>query len=502
MRDYSYHDIEQMMSERNIGGLEKLLEHGDSMVRLGAALALAELDTSLGWLYLREALLGSQDPENRAAAAAALGDLAPERAIPILKEALMKARGRAADEIKQIIASFDTPEGDQALREAGYEPVLPRLAGNLQLVDTGGEYVRSVHAGDEQVEFLTAEQHHDLAVELREAEMAERGLVENSLTLWLAPEWPYAWYLRGVLFEDLERPFEAALCYRWALDLDRYQADARSALEEIEAEQVFSPLEADLLLADLNSAHWQARRDAAAGLGELGEDAPEAAVERLIGLLDDDEREVRHAVIEALGNTGDARAVAPLAQAQEGSWLLRFAVIEALAQIGTVAGLADVLRREMDRVQERNQLFTSLRDPMLEVEYERLLEIGVLAFEKIGDLEGLIEQAENNAWVEVEEFEDEDFDDEGAVLEADEGDEGEDDLESYVDEVALMASLALERAALPLVSELSAAMLERLAAAPDLTLLDPAAEDDQPVAVHDLGRLREAARAELERRGD
>jgi hypothetical protein len=65
-----------------------------------------------------------------------------------------------------------------------------------------------------EIKIHTAEQHFDTAADLREAELTERGLVENALALWLAPDWAYAWYLRGVLFEDLDRYFEAWLSYR------------------------------------------------------------------------------------------------------------------------------------------------------------------------------------------------------------------------------------------------------------------------------------------------
>ena len=95
-------------------------------------------------------------------------------------------------------------------------------------------------------------------------------------------------------------------------------------------------------------------------------------MDRLIDLLDDEDREVRHAAIEALGNIGDKRAVLPLSQREESSWLLRFSLIEALAQLGSVDGLVTVLQREMNRDQMRNPVFSAQKDPLLEVEYSRL----------------------------------------------------------------------------------------------------------------------------------
>ncbi|RPJ46647.1 MAG: HEAT repeat domain-containing protein, partial [Chloroflexi bacterium] len=264
---------------------------------------------------------------------------------------------------------------------------------------------------------------------------------------------------------------------------------------------------------------WSERRDAAAGFGELGDKVPANAIDRLIELLDDEDREVRHAVMESLGNIGDRRAVLPLSQREESSWLLRFAQIEALAQLGSVDGLVTVLKREMNRDQMRNPVFSSQKDPLLEVEYSRMMEIGALAFEKTGDLEGLLTLAEGNAWEVVDEEdegeaenaadgygtgEEEEYEEYAEELEADE------DLEAYVDEVAQMASLALERLATPRLPNLDVATLRRLAAVPDLALLELSGEEEDAdqdegepelTVIHDLSALREAAQAELAKRG-
>ena len=232
---------------------------------------------------------------------------------------------------------------------------------------------------------------------------------------------------------------------------------------------------------------------------------------------------MRHAAIEALGNIGDKRAVPPLSLRDESSWLLRFALIEALAQLGSVEGLVAVLKREMNRDQMRNPVFSAQKDPLLEVEYSQLMEIGVLAFEKTGDLDGLLTQAEGNAW-EEEADEENDQEEEYAAegfstggedeYDADDEDmEADEDLESYVDEVAQMASLALERLATPRLPTLDVPSLRRLAAIPDLSLLELSGEDDEGdgqsdggasepelTVIHDLSALREAAQAELSRR--
>jgi HEAT repeat protein len=470
------------------------------------------MNDGAGWRYLMDTVRLADDPDSQMVAAAMLGDLGHPRAIPILEETLKKSRGEVADAMKESLQAIGGSEADEALRRAGYEPVLPHMSGNQQLMEYEGDYVRAIMPDTSHFELLTAEQHLNNAVELRESEMTERGLVEDSLALWLLPEWGYAWYLRGVLFEDLDRSFEASMCYQWALELEFSLKEARDALDELNAERVIPPLDPDVLIVDLGSRTWSERRDAAAGFGELGENTPAQAVDRLIELLDDEEREVRHAVIEALASIGDRRAVLPLLQREEGSWLLRFSVIEALAQLGSVDGLVTVLRREMRRVQERNPVFSSHKDPLLEVEYDRLMEIGVLAFEMAGDVQSLLDLAEGNAWEEVAQPEDadeyggesyyhaageEEYTEDGEDQEADEN------LDSYVDEVAQMASLALERLTMPNLAKLDADTLRRLSTVPDLTLLDVSEDEEaepQPTIIQDLSALREAAKAELARR--
>ncbi len=388
--------------------------------------------------------------------------------------------------------------------------------------------------GVSEIRYQTAEEHLNTAVELRETEMAERGLVEDSLALWLSPEWAYAWYLRGVLFEDLERPMDASLAYRRALELEPTLKDAREALDELENEPLKQSGSSDLtvmdlLISDLSSRSWQTRRDAAAQIGDLaqrGVPGAAAAFDAITNRLEDEEREVRQAAIEALGWINDRQAVMPLLALEESSWLARFSILQALAQLGSVDGLVTVLRREMDRIQNRNPVFSSNKDPLLEVEYDLLLEIGVRSLERTGDLESLLQLAEDNAWeeVEVEDDENEEDEAEGYYL-ADEGeddDEDEDlepdeDLASYVDEVAQIASAALEQLAAPRIPNLPAATLQRLSAVPDLTLIDLSDTDEvpgeeikptidepeaEPLVVYDLSKLRAAAQAELDRRGE
>ncbi len=511
-------NISKMAAENDRDGLYNCLNHQDPIIRLQSAQALAEMGDGVGWRFLTDTVRQESDPGAQETAAAILGELGARspadarRAVKPLAEVLKIARGDLADAVRDALEMIGGQDALETLRREGYAPVPNRE--DEPVTDFDAHYIRPVLPGTDQIEFLSAEQHLNNAIDLREAELAERGLVECNLALWLQPEWAYAWYLRGVLLEDLERPFEAWLAYRRAGDLDPALSDAREALEELDNEYAYEQPEQNLLLESLGSGSWRERRDAAAGLGTLAHADSGLVVEPLLGLLDNEEREVRQAAIQALGKIGVPNVVSSLVALEETSWLLRFTVIEALSNLACVDGLMTVLRNEMNRIQERNPVFSSLRDPLLEVEYDRLMEIGVLALERTGRVNELLTIAENNAWEEIESRDDqyplEEYAEPGAnpIIEwmEDEQDysEADEDLDSYVDEAAWMAIMALERCAKAQLEQLPDHILHRTAVVPDLTLID-LSEDEidaaEPAVVHDLGSLRDAAQAELARRG-
>ena len=519
-------NIERMAAQNDFDGLYRLLEHNDPMVRLRAAQALADMNDGTGWRYLMEALREGQDQKTRIAAASMLGELGHPRSVDALRSELMKLRLTPVNDpfaiaLRNALESINTPEAEAALRDSGYEPVLP--VQHHTIIEYSDHYVRPMRPQTDEIRYLSAEEHLNNAVDLRETEHTERGLVEASLALWLRPDWAYAWYLRGVLFEDIDRSFEALLAYRRAVALEPTLREAREALEELQLEGDQGILEPDQLMSDLGNRDWRDRRDAAAAFGELAlQEDPRTgmAVEALIARLQDEEREVRHASVEALGRIGDSRAVQPLLEMQESSWLVRFAVLHALAHIGSVEGLSETLTREMQRIQERNPVFSSQKDPMVEVEYEALMEIGARAFERTGDIEALLALAESNGWEEDEADLDEDWDVQQEAMAAatawtmpenelldgtdadfvDDEEEPEEEMIAYVDETAQMAVSALQRLAMPALPDLETGLLERLADVPDLTLLDISTEEVEPVVIVDLSELRSAAQAELDRR--
>jgi tetratricopeptide (TPR) repeat protein len=433
----------------------------------------------------------------------------------VLADILKRARSvpvdeRLVDAARESLELIGGAEAEEALRNAGYD--LKEAVESPEISDFDAEFVKPILPRTDLVQFLPAEQHLNSAVELREAEHAEFGLVEGNLALWLKPDWGYAWYLRGVLLEDLERPYEAMLAYQKALHLDPAQQDARDALDELEEEIHPPELDLAMLHAELDNFNFPHRRDAAAALGELGDPA---ASDILLVALQDEEREVRHAAIESLGRLAekdpDRRALLPILELKEQSWLLRFALIETLMRLGSVDGIVATLYREMDRLQERNPVFTSHKDPLVEVEFDRLMEIGVLALEHTGDVSGLLDFAEANAWEDVEDEEDEEDDSDlsenffGAEFDEyieEEDLEAEEDLSSYVDEVAQLIVIALERLAMPRLASLKPDLLKRLSTVPDLTLLDLSEDEEegQPTVVYDLSQLREAAAKQLRNR--
>lgn len=498
-------NIRKMVEEQDRDGLADALQNGSPQVRLEAGEALARLNDERGWSYLLYAILDPTDPLLQSATAEVLAGLGSQRAVPALREAGLRARGEAAQVIDEALEALgeahiehDEIEPDASVLDSMVTPVAG--SGMAML----GEFAEpdipaALQAG--QIEVRPAETHLKLAVELREAELQERGLVEARLASWQRPEWAEPWYMRGVMLEDLERTREALLAYQTAVQLDPDHADAREALGELldlldEPAEGQEPEEVDL--NGLSSGAWQERRDTLA----LLQPWQEVSQSLLEELLADDEREVRHAAIEAVARLGLNSAAPALAQQPESSWLLRFAILDTLSSLGAVDGLVERLRLEWEAMPPRNAVLSSSRDPLAELENDQLFEIGVLALERTGDVEALLDQVEGFAWEELPdeaEFADESVEDAEEDAEEDEG-EADEDLLSYVDETGLILAQALERLATRLLPELNPALLQRLSQTPDLTLLDPTDEEAGPVLVHDLSTLRASAAEELARR--
>ena len=119
----------------------------------------------------------------------------------------------------------------------------------------------------------------------------------------------------------------------------RVRRAATEALGEIGDARAVVPLVEALRVLDIQKV-------ASKALGRIGD----AAFAPLVEALSDDREWVLKAVIEALGETGDARAVAPLVELLRNKYsLVRSAVIKALGEIGdarAVAPLVEVLRDE------------------------------------------------------------------------------------------------------------------------------------------------------------
>jgi HEAT repeat protein len=504
-------NIEKMVVENDRDGLYRCLNHRDILIRIQAAQALAVMEDGSGWRFLTDTVENSDDADEQEAAAAILGELGmrsisnAHRAVPALGSALKTAHGETADVIRDALEEIGSEEAFRALHEAGYTATPEETEG--EVTDYEAHFIRPVLPDTGLSEFLTAEQHLNTSVELREAELSERALVECSLALWLQPDWAYAWYVRGVIYEDLERPFEAWLSYRHAVAIDASQKDAEEALAELEEDYDFSILDYEQLYQALSSSNWQECRDAAACAGELANQNPKLAdelVRPLVDFLSDEEREVRCAAIHSLGLLKNNEAVIPLTERKESSWLLRFSIIEALSSIGSVNGLVSVLEGEMQRIMDRNPTFSSHKDPLVEVEYERLIEIGVLALERTGDIPGLLTLAEGNAWEEVseEELGENELTDLNAGENEEENLEADEDLADYVDEVSQMVCMGLDRSARKVIQELDKSLLARLSTVPDLSLIDLSDENSGEAAlVYDLSDLRAIAAEEISRRG-
>src|SRR5512146_993981 len=119
-------NIERMAAEHDHDGLTKCLQHRSKVVRLQAAQALAGMEDGAGWRFLMDTVRSGSDLDDRTIAAAMLGELGHPRAVPVLEEALVKARyemaqGEFTTALREALEAISEPEAKEALRKAGYE---------------------------------------------------------------------------------------------------------------------------------------------------------------------------------------------------------------------------------------------------------------------------------------------------------------------------------------------------------------------------------------------
>jgi HEAT repeat protein len=124
------------------------------------------------------------------------------------------------------------------------------------------------------------------------------------------------------------------------------------SLYKPDVQKLLKKQDVPMLMKALGDGDWRVRRDAAAALGTLRD---EQAVEALLIALSDADPEVCAAAATALGEIGKGRAVIPLVAALRGKPQVRLAAIRALGTLRdsrAIEPLVRILERQADAMSE------------------------------------------------------------------------------------------------------------------------------------------------------
>ena len=292
--------VDALIHDQDISGLLQCLKDNDPVVQLKAAAGLAQLGQYQGYDFL-VTCLGQPDPSIRCAAIEALGDLrdphAVEALIPLLKDHDQEVRETAIAALKRI----NTYDAMQALD--AYQQLKSGLQSEEQLPGRTDSWSDTPHPilgaipgwdanssgtapADEQ---KAAEELFILADHHQEESLTMQAFNECSRAITLAPAWADPYNLKGILLEDLGKPFPAMLAYQRAIKLDPTLTAASDNLHDL--------LRDLQVLSEPQTGDWQDRCDAIASLNQRPE--PEA-VEVIASLLNDEEPEVVAVALDAL----------------------------------------------------------------------------------------------------------------------------------------------------------------------------------------------------------
>jgi HEAT repeat protein len=313
-------DMDRLIAERDILGLQECLNESDPDIQIQAATALAKYGQPDGFKFLVGCLRNSKDLI-LCAAMEAMGELCDPRAVDYLIPFLRDARVEIRQTASEALTLIDTPEARQAMAEhptildeeeeekaePENEPTQDQSSVTSDPVLGGITYKHpAIDARTESEHRRMAREYFILADSHQEEGRTTQALTECEQVITLAPDWADPYNLKGILLEDLNKPYQALLAYQRAAKLDPNLAEAANNLSELvrDLEVMTTPLQD--LIESTESGEWQVRCDAISALNQRSE--PEA-LETIILQLEDEDPEVSATALDALEASQDKRAV-------------------------------------------------------------------------------------------------------------------------------------------------------------------------------------------------
>ncbi len=313
---FNYIDIDSLIAEKDIPGLEKCLSTGDITEQFEAAEALIKFNNWKGFAFLVIELQNTK-PSIRAAAAEALGSIRDERAVRplsrLVKDEDPDVQQAVVDSLRAInsMEALDTLAGinDEVIPEMVNfeEGHTPNSSFNDALFGGGSQVDPTPQVNTSSLELQQAsEKYYILASKYYDEDRYTQALTEVNHALELNPKWAEASNLKGLILDELGEQYLALVAYQKAAQLDDHFMDARENLSHLIAELEIQSTPLKDLLEGSTSDDWDMRRDAVASLAVRPE--PEA-LQGILNALYDEDLEVRATALEVLEYSKDTAAV-------------------------------------------------------------------------------------------------------------------------------------------------------------------------------------------------
>jgi HEAT repeat protein len=314
-------DVDDLIAHRDIAGLLECLEKEDTISQLKAAIALAELHQSEGVEFLIW-FLKHPKLDVRSAAVEALGSLRAEEAVPELIPLLKDRDADFRELVSTALQQIGTAEALRALEERNIEEVTPPQEypdQGFDLANSTADPITGVNPYKQQdipteigpVERRRAREFFRLADQHQEEGRPVQALDECNTALAIWPSWADAYNLKGIILEDLNKPYQAMLAYQRAVKIDPTLTAAANNLADSISELEVTQVPLTELLEAVSTGEWETRQEAIAALNQRPE--PEA-VEEIIHLVSDDDPDISSFALDALEASSQPAAKKALAE--------------------------------------------------------------------------------------------------------------------------------------------------------------------------------------------
>ncbi len=311
MNIFNRTDINKFITNQDVPGLNRCLKSNDPQIQFQAAEALIHLGQTEGYNFLYNCL-GHTNISICCAAIELLGELkdpgAVKYLIPLLADSNSEVRETAIEGLSQI-NSYESIQAVQEYRQKEDEETKIRKDKKRELDESQFMPlsdpilgVTAIQDLEPEVGTLTcnrpaAEQLFVMADHHQEDGATMQAYNECLKAISLCDDWADLYNLKGIILEDLDKPYLAILAYQRAVKLDAELSASFENLKELQQDLSIFGETLDFWVEQASSGDWQSRCNALAALNQYPD--PEA-VNVIAKFLHDDDTEVSNVAMDAL----------------------------------------------------------------------------------------------------------------------------------------------------------------------------------------------------------